>query len=743
MGSVRTLCYTGAPLEPRSLLAELGLIGQEYTLIVATTAQERQRAELAPPHQLADDQPQLVFHKVLRHLMTEHPLTRAEERIALQRAIRRAAADPMLSRLLRQDVFAWRDALADLAEQGADFARGISEQWRNRLLNPGIGDVLAALQREYRAEQAAHGRRPFEDAARDFLDLTYRPTAHVIVEGFTFLTTLQRHFIDVCRARNAIVHLVYARNDAQGEGFAIMRRTYASYAVGATRAVQTSPAGSGSLATLQGVLFADAATPVPIADDRVVLAAFTHRHQEVAACIARVRALLEQGADPRDIAIVVRDVAAAQPLLEEEARLQQLPVTLSIPPRLLLLTPLGRFVLTLYEIRREGALRMGAEAFEAIVASGWLGALLQTTVDQFDAVKAQFFARCLSEADWRRTLGDLRTLRRALPTNSRHAAASVEERSIDLWERALQQVRTLCDRLFASGTHSIGGHVERLLDELSRLVPEQLFADERQIVERIRESLEQLRVQTSLPMSPDEFGDVLNSLVREYDRPADEEEPLPDIPGRVWVTTPEGIDGYTKRHVLFIGVDDRRVPRGYAEPWPFWEDRFEEHQDQERYLSLAVVRAAQESLYLSYAQLDQDRACGPSPYLQETAARLGLRIAPPPAPAALPAGAVGQRASLAQARRGAYSLAEIAHFSLCPFRYKMEGLDRRARQYRQRFQIRPLAQGRWLGLIMQHLAETGLWARGRDEVLAMLQDVRGATEEQARAAFPGLRDVEW
>ena len=44
---------------------------------------------------------------------------------------------------------------------------------------------------------------------------------------------------------------------------------------------------------------------------------------------------------------------------------------------------------------------------------------------------------------------------------------------------------------------------------------------------------------------------------------------------------------------------------------------------------------------------------------------------------------------------------------------------------------------------MQHLAETGLWARGRDEVLAMLQDVRDATEEQARAAFPGLRDVEW
>jgi hypothetical protein len=246
-------------------------------------------------------------------------------------------------------------------------------------------------------------------------------------------------------------------------------------------------------------------------------------------------------------------------------------------------------------------------------------------------------------------------------------------------------------------------------------------------------------------MSAAEFGEVLNGLVQEYAQEPGEEED--EKPNQVWCITPPGVDGYEKKLIFYLGVDNRRVPKRYAEPWPFYTHDIARHQETERYLFLAVVRAARERLHLSYAQADDQDVYRPSPYLEQSAAVLGQPIAVP-SPPALPPGAetpAGATPPL-QARRSRYTIAEIAHFGLCPFRDKLETLDTRARTYRDAndaFQLGPLAQSLWLNLTFQRLEASGQEAVGEAAVRAMLLRTLEETKSAAQGAFPGLRDLEW
>ena len=71
-----------------------------------------------------------------------------------------------------------------------------------------------------------------------------------------------------------------------------------------------------------------------------------------------------------------------------------------IEPRLLLLTPLGRFALALYELNRPGKLEITPDRFETMIASGWLGAAVQQTLHNLVAVRPQVFDHCETAADW-------------------------------------------------------------------------------------------------------------------------------------------------------------------------------------------------------------------------------------------------------------------------------------------------------------------------------------------------------
>lgn len=755
MPGVVLVRYGGNPPSDTALRQYLALETRPYTYIVATAALEKKRENLALAHQLVvgDDgnaAPQLVFHKALRHFIRQPILTRAEERVLLQRTLQAVAENPTLSRQLRHDVFAWRDALAELAARGTDLSAGIPSTLQDQLVNPSVGALLQQLQAGYRTLQLEEQRQSFEEVAYTFLRQQYSPTEYVIMEGFTFLTPLQQYYIERCVQRGATLYILHPYREEQAFGFQVMGRTFNAWQNEGIQAAIDTPftASSNDLATLQVSLFGDISPGTSNGDGSVTIESYSHRHREVARCIERVQEYMENGTAAEDIAIVTRDIAAFQSLLQEEAALHNLPVTLGVPPRQLLLTPLGRFALTLYDIWRDGVLEITADQFEMILTSGWLGASVQATAELFTAVKAQMFARCRTRDDWQRSLDLLMQARTLVPARSRLSVRFVDSRTIDpidQWREVIVRVETLCQQLFTGGPRSIGGHIQQLLDELTQLAPEQMLETEREVLERIRDALTQIAEAASLEMSAEEFGEILNSLVREYERAESEEgDSQPEQPGRIWVTTPEGIDGYSKDVVLFLGVDNQRSPRQYVEPWPLYAPDIDLHQEKERYLFLAVVRAARRHLHLSYAQSDEAGMYRASPYLEETAGVLGVTIVPETSLSteAIMATSVVTR-PLGRSRRQEYSLAEIAHFALCPFRYKLERLDKSAVYYRAPFQIQLVAQSAWLDMIMTHLRQQDAQAQGSGAVLQMFLQGLEATRGQVHNLFAGLRDLEW
>ena len=404
----------------------------------------------------------------------------------------------------------------------------------------------------------------------------------------------------------------------------------------------------------------------------------------------------------------------------------------------------------MYEVRNDHDLHLAPDTFRTILASGWLGARAQRSADHFDAVSAQAFARCETAEDWNAAFDRLEGASANPGVHERMWTSHVVA-EIPLWRTVLAKVNTLSAQLFGVGELSIGGHVRELLAALEALSDEHLFEQERAVVVRISEALEDAAEATTLEMDAAEFGAVLAGLAKER-----EEEESPAATGddarqrddggagRVMVTTPEGIDGITKAHVFYLGVDSRRVPRAFVETWPARAGDVEEHRVLERYLFLAVVRAAQERLMLSYAEVAGDAAHGPSPFLAAVGDVLEFpsfeapALSPDPDEPALAEHATGT------ARRERYRLDEVAVFGLCPFRYKLERLDRLAGSYREPFHIGFLAEAAWVEQCLRVVAAEGRTYRGgSDEVLNALVEAMAATEDEVRSEFAGIRPLEW
>jgi hypothetical protein len=438
------------------------------------------------------------------------------------------------------------------------------------------------------------------------------------MEGFTYLLPLQKHFVRKCLDGGARVVFIHPNDPGQTDAFAVMERTYARYAEHGTREEVTTPveAEGHDLRLLQGELFADPPAGVPAGDGSVVLAAYPHRHREIAACLERVRRYLAppeeggEGMPAERIAIVTRNAGEFVTVLQEEARRLGLLERLRIEPRLLLLTPLGRFALALSDLNATGQFELTPERFEMMIASGWLGAVVQQTVDLFAAVRPQAFDRCRSVEDWERAFAQIAAADRGAPELARLPGTGVGDTQLGAWRKALRQVVDLHARLFDNRPRSIAEHIRRLRDELSRLNPDDMRKDERDLMERILEALEEV-VGASLEVDDREMSDLLTGMAR--GEHGTEDDPLID-PTKVWVTTPEGIDSAPRDVVFYLGADSERVPRPSGIPWPFFELTGDIDAEKERYLFLAVARAARKRLHLSYAKEGEDETYGPSAY---------------------------------------------------------------------------------------------------------------------------------
>jgi hypothetical protein len=668
----------------------------EYTYVTATAAVEARRANegFVPSHQRGEDadgvpQPQLTFPKMMRHVMGAKLFTRVDERVLLWKAAQDVAAtDESKRRRLKHDVFAWRDAIAWLEERGYDLKDGETpEDVAQHVVHPEVRDLLGELQHAYRKRQRQENSRKavFEVAARRFLeDGGFRPTDYVVLEGFSRFTPLQRLFIRQCRNLGARVIMLFPFRRRQRRAFQAVCSTFEPYRSSGDdnlkKLLTPLPSEEGTdLAHLQAHLFAgEEASVLPESerDRSATVTAYEHVNDEVAETVAEAVRHVDgnekgEGLRPNDVVVVTCDPAAYVPLLLEEAEQRGRADLFHIRPRELLLTPVGRFALTLYRVWDDdgaGRLDMTPDAFEALIASGWLSGPVHETSRAFEKVKAQVFDRCRTLEEWNESLRRLQTLRGELAGDSRLPAAGIASQTLVRWQRAAKTVATICRRLFEGHEeYTVGQHIQRLLDELTQISERTLFENERRVVERIRDELLDLRESDSVSMETAEFGEVLNSLVREREHPAGGEEG--EDPGRINVTGPFGVDRAEKAVVFMIGMDGARMPGPPTSDWPMYDFDREAHYDQQRYHFLAGVRAAQQRLSLSYAKVAGARKKQPSAFLREAARVLGIDYdATVHVEPGTSADAETAPKALGRIERETYTLDELAHFGLCPHR---------------------------------------------------------------------------
>lgn len=771
---INILRYAGRPPTVAEIAAVAGIdsdtpeVPRPYTYLVATAALERQRSKdgLGGQHQLKkqlreDAKPaeemQLLFHKALRHFIATPTLKRTEERVLIQRAIRDLAqGERTVADQLRRDVFAWRDVLAEMEEEGLDLAAGGGNgmEWAH----PDLERIASQLQSTYRKMRRSSdfARPTFEEAARQYLRKGYVPTSIVVMEGFTRLTPLQQEFIERCAGTAGIqLWIVLPYKAGQEAGFAALDRTYERFlARAALVELATPPLGEQpSLAYLQAGLFSLAAARCPHDDDGVELRAFAHRNDEVAYCVGEVIRLIHDEAilAARDIAIVCSDPQGMAPLLREEAELLGHADLFAVPPRQLLLTPVGRFILVLYEVWRGGALEMEAEQLAVLLASGWLGAHAQRRAELFTSVSREHFTFCLDKKQWSAAFdriaqqmeeGDavLGQLANRLPSSL------VTNEDLATWRQALDIIECLCQRVFAAGERAIGDHIALLLDQIEQLDPDNMLKTERRVLVDIRDALEDIVDSRSVSIDASEFGEVLAGLI--YERGGEEDGDLPGSkpgarPQQVWVVGPEGIDNIERHTVFFLGLDESRMPAPGSPPWPRITWSAQEHAERQRYRFLAVVRAARRSLRMSYARQDWEHSYQPSPYFDETVYLLGQPKADKEARANASSSEREAAVARIQIERDRYTLSELAVYKLCPYRFKMEALTRSAGVYANVWQLEWLACGIWLAETLYRVA-TGMPGRHASSAVRIgLEQAIDDVRPRVQARLPGLRPLAW
>lgn len=803
-GAVRVVHYDGAPPSAEDIVDIVGASSVEgirtsgaFTYLVATVSLEMRRSDdgLAPVHQIGvakgegEEHAQMVFHKVLRHFLRQRDinvLSRFLARTKLGRSMRSVAETDHKFEQLRRDIYEWEEVMKDLAARGILLSDSIPSSIEESIVNPSLLSVIEQLQTKY-YDRLPDGSPPFEKAARAFLDHEYDPSPTIIMEGFSFLRPLQEHYIERCLDSNANVILIHAFRDKQSYGFRAMQDTYDISFLGEVEA-ETYPTSfkteDTDLGVLKKFLFADSSPKQLFRDDgSVVLTKCEHRREEVQECVRSIRELLVERADDetfkiRDVIVVARDRDEYRQLLVDEAEIQAqeddpdcIPRPLfREPPRKLLLTPVGRFILTLFEVFEDGTFEMEPQQFASFLSSGLLGPEVRKTADRFADVTEQFFAHAERLDEWKKRLERLDASIETKHRISRLPSERVTEEDVRIWREALGTVCTLGNRLFDDERHTIQDLLRRLQRELDTLAEENLLEQERELLRRIKALLDELQQEPSpIEISMDELGDAIGGLLQERDQYGqDQEEERARREGRVVITGPKGVDGSSQKILFYLSVDDRHVPKPYSEPWPYGENNLSSHTEQERYLFLAVVRATQQKLLLFYPQVDNDRRNEPSIFLEDVRNIWSSDRPESQTPkreeeytldgAESESDEGEEKAAIdVPAPRDKYPLELIMHATLCPYRYKIEELDSSTRTYRSDWQLPFVAQAFVLERTLEQMTGRSIspdqnsnqdykvqifeWF---DAALREVLDTdRNRVRDDIQCLFPGFRFVDW
>ncbi|RNB92512.1 hypothetical protein EDM56_02115 [Brevibacillus fluminis] len=757
----------------RTVLEKFVFKGRKYTYLTATKALAVKRVEdgVIPDEQLLNDEKGnsrklALFAEVIRAwTKREFDLSsRGEEKTMLFRAMNEVSkGDPKLRDLLRHDFPSWIRILYDLAGQGIDLRSvNLPADKRNQLVNPVIETHLKDIQSSFYNMLDREGKKVYEAAARDYLSTSPVPFDLVVMEGFTFLTDLQKWFIKQCDESGKEVVFLVPYREQQQKAYRIITETYQF--VGKNRFKLDTPLLSDQedIAHIQKYLL-QTGEPVryPAPTANVILRQYANRDRELQGCLGELKEWFESGLyEPKDVAIVMRrskefidrlrDYMAMKPLQYiDKASGQKKNVELATNPRLLLLTPMGRFILTLYQIWQDNKLYLESNELESIISSGWLGATVQDSTPTFRAVKYQYFTTCRTKDDWVNVLNQLKHDCEE-ETIFRVPVKLADAEIIRKWIEVIHLLDSVCSRLFRLGEKSVARHIQILQEELNKMLPKDLRKAERQVLEHIQSVFKDLSNFYSIPITTEEFGDAIHALTRgQSEEEEDDDQEIDDAnPAQLRIVTPETLDGMLYKAVIYVGCDNVHAPVLYPEPWPFYTDGREQHLAKERYMFLTVVRASTGKLVLSYSQRDSDRSFQPSTYMQEIKKLLGTKMVTQGILDTLDLERSHdgvKDVKVRSAKRKEYGLNELAQYGLCPLRYRLELLHPEARMYRSEWQLEIYAQGIWLHYIyglMEQKNGTPL-RRRRDEFFQDLLGFMEETREGIKKMFPAFSPVTW
>jgi hypothetical protein len=746
----------------------------------------------------ADLAPLLLFEPALRHLMgpwllrqgLQLPIVTSLERVYLQKAIKQLVPEALgdqpreqkqLRDQLLHDVATWLDVLKRLDEEGVDLA-AVGENFKHRLVQPEMLRVLQPLQHAFHQAYPAN-ELSFERAARQFIAEGLQVPPLVIMEGFSFFKPQQVQFVQRCYELGAQIVLLHAYRPEQKFGFEVLTHSYSAeqipcFAAKIERQLEADLSVETDLDFLTCTIFSDTGQPQPAkADSSVTVEAFAHRHAEVRQCVERIAELLRYdgegnylGYQPRDIRVVTRDADAYRSLLLEEAELYAyrgtgirypLPPNLfEVPARQLLLTPLGRFVLTLYEIwlpEETEHVQLTTEQFITILSSGLLRLptqdlqpyLLQSSAKRFAACREQVFANCRTPAQWDTALTQLESLRNS-PAEYHLPSGGIAVDDVRNWRAVLKLIVTLCHNLFATPDRSVARHIQALQAMLNTFNSADLANRERALLSQIQQALTELESAHTAPISTVQFREVINGLVTERNETLGKGN-------KVAIMAPEGLDNSRQPVVFLLGADSMRLPRAYAEPWPFYDLHIATHLAHDRYLFLAALRATVGSpgrparFYLSYPRTDNNQLLQPSPYVEEVQYLLqlpSLQVYPehelPGQEDAIPL--LGPDSVLQHPRdfeHDPYRLAELLQHNLCPYRYQLARLTTRGSFFSTAFQLRALAVGVWIHLLLDAWQRSGEQARTASEFIDKANQFKESTRLDVENYFLGFTEQDW
>ncbi|NRR19748.1 hypothetical protein [Brevibacillus sp. MS2.2] len=757
----------------RELIEKFIIKDRKYTYLTATKAlaTQRENDHLIPDDQrFMDDDGQertkALFADVIRAWTKEEFVlsSRGDEITMLFRAMDEVSkGNTHLRDLLRHDFSSWIRILYELAAEGIDLRKTqLPQEKRDQLVNPLIETHLKNIQASFYNSLDKEEKRLFESAAREFLAAKTAPNELVIMEGFTFLTELQKWLIQNCEKKGKEVAFIVPYREQQKQAYRIITENY-GFVWGNRYSLETDHLSNKEDISHVQNYFLQSGKQVRFvgATSNVIMKQFANRDRELQGCLEQLKEWFETGDyQPKDVAIVMRrskefidrfhDYMAMNRLsYTDKESGQKRRVELASSPRLLLLTPMGRYILTLYQIWQGNKLVLEPNALESILSSGWLGASVQDSTPAFRAIKHQYFTHCRIKEDWINVLNQLQ-LDCEKETNFRLPVKLVDDDIIRNWIEVIQLLDSVCSRLFSNGETSVARHIQMLQEELSKMLPKDLRKAEREVLEQIQSVFQDLSEYYSIPITTEEFGYAIHALTKgQREEEEDQDQDNAELnPALLRIVTPESIDGMLYKAVIYVGCDNVHVPVLYPEPWPFYVDGREEHLAKERYMFMTVIRSASEKLVLSYSQKDGDRSFQPSTYMQEIEKLLGKEMESQGILDTLDLSLAHNGVKSVKARsskRKFYDLQELAHYGLCPLRYRLELLHPEARMYRSEWQLEIYAQGVWLNNIYGLVEESEEISQQQDSDTFYSQLLRflELSRAELRNIFPAFSPVTW